>query len=83
MGKRVLKGALAFRKPFLSGKILLSVPCGSFVGTFHCIKSYVRTTRLSICILYLNTLILSGASRDSLVGIATRYGLDGLGIESR
>ena len=26
---------------------------------------------------------LSGVGRDSVVGIATRYGLDGLGIESQ
>jgi hypothetical protein len=45
MGKHVLNGTLAFRKRFLSGKLLLSVPCGSVVDRFHCIMSSVRTTR--------------------------------------
>jgi hypothetical protein len=38
-------------------------------------------TAMTLQVYYLQ--YLSGVGRDSVVGIATRYGLDGLGIESQ
>ena len=60
---------MSFAVPLQAGFTVLCPPCVLPV--------------LSICMLYLNTLIFFGASRDSVIGIATRYELDGPGIELR
>ena len=44
-------------------------------------EDYVQVNKKMVCIIYEMTLVF--VSRDSVVGIATRYGLDGPGIESR
>jgi hypothetical protein len=47
------------------------------------IPSHVLTIQHCFTIIELHILKIPLSSRDSSVGIATRYGLDGLGIESR
>jgi hypothetical protein len=42
-----------------------------------------QTKRDAVRNLYLTLAIVKVVSRDSSVGTATRYGLDGMGIESR
>jgi hypothetical protein len=50
-------------------------PTGYFRQLRHSVRHY-RSYLFTVC-------IISARSRDNSVGIATRYGLDGLGIESR
>jgi len=62
--------------------IVLGIYCGMCVIDpklllLHCAASLCSTTRV-----YLRS-VASGGGRDSSVGIATRYVLDGPGIESR